>query len=210
MNDKIYSLTYQIIEQLFKNGVCMSYNPIEPMSAWQYGKQLQEDYRKAHNVKRCRLVSKTAKLWQRNYHPVFHYFSDGSLIYSRWLQEKGASEVLEKIKTMLRIRGYKLKKIYAPQEQTDVFKYDKMLRYITEQAWLRYPYSEDLTATAFPDKDKFVAECFSADNVLLTASKDENIAPECRRCLALFTDGHFFVSDVYQKAIANFAKIIHY
>ncbi len=102
---KTFPLNYEIIEQLFKNGKCLSYNPLEPMAAWQYAKELEREYKKQHNVKRCRIVSKTAKLWQRSYHPRFHYFSDGTLIFSRYLQDKGAPEELARIKTMLKIRG---------------------------------------------------------------------------------------------------------
>ena len=210
MTDTTFPLTYDVIETLFKNGVCLSYNPTEPMSAWQYGKQLQTDFMKQNGVKRCRLVSKTAKLWQRNYNPVFHYFSDGSLIYSRWLKENGAPEVLERIKTMLKIRGYKVNKIYAPQTQIDFFNYDKMLRYITEQSLIRYLYTEDLSVVPFPNKEEFIKECFYEGNVLLTASKDENIPPECRNYLALFADGRYFISENYQRAIANFAKITQF
>ena len=207
MTDKTYPLTYEIIETLFKNGVCMSYNPTEPMSAWQYGKQLEADFKKQNGVKRCRLISKTAKLWQRNYHPVFHYFSDGSLIYSRYLQDKGAPEMLQRIKKLLQIRGCKVTKIYAPQGEVDFFNFDKMLRYISEQAWQHYPYTEDLSVASFPSKEDFVKECFTGGNILLTACKDEAIAPECRRYLALFADGRFFIAENYQKAIANFSKI---
>lgn len=205
---KTFPLNYEIIEQLFKNGVCLSYNPTEPMPAWHYAKELEREYKKQHNVKRCRIVSKTAKLRQRSYHPRFHYFSDGSLIFSRYLGEKNAPAELERVKAVLQIRGYKINKIYAPQQQTDVFGYDKMLRYISEQACMRYPYTEDLEAAPFPDKEEFIKECFYEDNVLLTACKAENINVECRDYLALFADGRFFVSDIYQKVkTSNFGKI---
>ena len=208
MTDKTFPLTYDVIETLFKNGVCLSYNPTEPMTAWRYAKELETEYKKQHKVKRCRIVSKTAKLWQRSYHPRFHYFSDGSLIFSRYLGEKTAPAELERIKTMLKIRGYKISKIYAPQEQIDVFSYDKMLRYVSEQACMRYSYTEDLEVVAFPNKEEFIKECFYEGNVLLTASKDENVKAECRDYLALFADGRFFVSDIYQSVkTSNFGRI---
>ena len=161
---KTIPLTYEIIETLFKNGVCMSYDPTAAMPAWQYSRQLQTNFMKQNGVKRCRLVSKTAKLWQRSYHPVFHYFSDGTLIYSRYLENRGAPEMLERIKKMLKIRGYKVSKIYAPQDQMSFFSYNKMLRYITEKSWQCYPYSDDLSVEEFPSKEEFVRECFTGGN----------------------------------------------
>ncbi len=207
---KTSSLTYEIIEQLFQNSVCLSYNPLEPRSAWQFAKEVEREFKKTHNVKRCRIVSATAKLWQRGYHPIFHYFSDGSLIYSRYLQDKGAPEMLQKIKKLLKIRGYKVSKIYAPQNTIDFFDYDKMLRHISEQACQHYPYTDDLRAAPFPSKEEFVKECFAGGNILLTACKTETIKPECRNYLALFADGRYFISEIYEKAIANFSKILKF
>jgi len=208
---KTFPLNYEIIEQLFQNSVCLSYNPLEKMAASKYAKELETEYKNTHNVKRCRILSQTAKLRQRGYHPRFHYFSDGTLIFSRYLQDKGASADLEKIEKMLQIRGYKISKIYAPQEQIDFFEYDKMLRYITEQSLMRYPYTDDLYAAPFPNKEEFVKECFYKQNILLTASKDENIKAECRDYLALFADGRFFVSDIYQTVkTSNLGKITQF
>ncbi len=208
---KTFPLTYDIIERLFQTAVCLTYNPTEPMAAWQYAKQIQTDFMKLNGVKRCLLVSKTAKLWQRSYHPRFHYFSDGSLLFPRYLKENGAPQELENIIRLLKIRGNNITKIYAPQEQIDFFAFDKMLRYVSEQAWQHYPYLSDLTVEPFPSKEEFVAECFTGNNILLTASKDENIEPSCRNYLALFADGRFFVSDFYKKTqTSNFAKIAQF
>lgn len=207
MTEKTFSLNYETIAQLFENGVCLTYNPTEPTPAWQYAKQLETDFKKQNGVNRCRIISKTAKLWQRSYHPTFHYFSDGSLIYSRYLQDKGAMKMLQRIKKLLKIRGYKVSKIYAPLNEIDFFDYDKMLRHISEQACQHYPYTDDLSAAPFPSKEEFVQECFAGGNILLTACKDENITPESRDYLALFADGRFFVAETYEKAVANFSKI---
>lgn len=206
---KTFPLSYDIIEQLFQNSMCLSYNPLEPMAAFMYAKESEAEYQKTYKVKRCRIISQTAKLWQRGYHPRFHYFNDGTLIFSRYLQDKGAPEELERIKTMLQIRGHKVGKIYAPQEQIDFFNYDKMLRYITEQSLIRHSYTEDLSVVPFPEKEEFIKECFYKGNILLTACKTEKINPECRNYLALFADGRFFISDIYQKVkTANFEKIL--
>ena len=55
------SLTYEIIERLFQTAVCLTYNPLEPRSAWQYGKELQRDFEKEHHLKNTLICSKTAK-----------------------------------------------------------------------------------------------------------------------------------------------------
>ena len=212
MTEKTFSLNYEIIEQLFQNSVCLSYNPTEPMRAWQYAKELETDFKKQNNVKRCRVVSKTAKIWQRSYHPRFHYFSDGSLLFPRYLAEKGALEELDNVKHLLKIRGYKINKIYAPQTQIEFFTFDKMLRFVSEQAWVHYPFIDDLSVEPFPNKEDFVQECFVNGNILLTASKHENVFPACRQYLAVFADGRFFVAENYGRRVetANFSKILQF
>ena len=40
---------------------------------------------------------------------------------------------------------------------------------------------------------------FAAGNICLTAAKSENINPECRKYLALMTDGRFLVSEEYDR-----------
>ena len=212
MTDKTFSLNYEIIEQLFQSSVCLSYNPTEPMRAWQYAKELENDFKKQNKAKRCRIVSKTAKLWQRSYHPRFHYFGDGSLLFPHYLQEKGALEELDNIKRLLQIRGYKISKIYAPQTQMEFFSFDKMLRYISEQAWGHYPFTDDLSAEPFPNKEEFVQECFANGNILLTASKNETVSPACRKYLAVFADGRFFVAENYGKKVetVNFVNVTRF
>lgn len=48
-----------------------------------------------------------------------------------------------------------------------------------------------------PNKRAFVENCFKNSGILLTASRDENIASEYREVLALFEDGSYFVSEDY-------------
>ena len=75
------SLNYEIIEQLFQNSVCLTYNPLESTVAWQYAKELQRDFEKTHNLKCSRICSKFSKIPQRRYNAHFHYFSDGTLVH---------------------------------------------------------------------------------------------------------------------------------
>ena len=215
MTDTKISLNYDTIEQLFKNGVCLTYDPLEPTNAWLYAKQLVEEYRKEHNVERVRICSATAKIRQGRYNTDFHYFSDGTLIhccevYSKNEKQKIKSEEeLQRIYTLLKIRGFTVKRVYGPQEAIDFFHYSDMLRYISERAMQIYSYIDDLYVEALPDKQSFVEECFAGDNILLTASKDVDFPPECREFAALFADGSFFVSEDYtnRRGVKNTGKL---
>ncbi|MBR1825674.1 MAG: hypothetical protein IJ770_03710 [Alphaproteobacteria bacterium] len=210
MTDKTYPLTYEIIEQLFQNSVCLSYNPIEPMSAFQYTMKLKKDYEKQYDIKKLRLCSKNAKLWISNFTPKFHYFSDGTLIYDFLTQNQ--SPLLKSIMRLLKLHGLAVNKIYAPKDKLETFTYNRFMRYISEQALLKYPYTADLYVEPFPNKENFVRECFYADNVLLTASKAENVDPDCRRFMALFADGKYFVSEDYATHLGtkNYGKIMKF
>lgn len=196
MTDTQSSLNYKIIEQLFQNSVCLTYNPLEPMAAWQYAKELQRDFEKEHNLKYSRICSKTAKMRQGTYHARFHYFADGTLIHGLepWKRD---DEKLKQILTILKIRGWPVKKIYAPTEPMDIFRYSDFLRYITEQALIKYGYKEDLYIEPLPRKEDFVKQCFANGNVLLTASKNESLPSQCRDFMAFFADGSCYITKDY-------------
>lgn len=180
-----FSLNYEIIAKLFENSVCLTYNPLEPRSAWQYAKELQQNFEKEHNLKYSRVCSQTAKMWQSRYNPKFHYFSDGTLIHNfePWQRDV---EKLERILTLLKIRGWPVKKIYAPNEPGDIFRYSEFLRYISEQAFIKYSYTEDLYVESLPEKEDFVKQCFANGNILLTASKNETLPSQYRDFVAFF------------------------
>lgn len=196
MTDTQSSLNYKIIEQLFQNSVCLTYNPLEPMAAWQYAKELQRDFEKEHNLKYSRICSKTAKMRQGTYHARFHYFADGTLIHGLEPWKRDA-EKLKQILTILKIRGWPVKKIYAPTEPMDIFRYSDFLRYITEQALMKYGYKEDLYIEPLPRKEDFVKQCFANGNVLLTASKNESLPSQCRDFMAFFADGSCYITKDY-------------
>lgn len=202
------SLTYEIIERLFQTAVCITYNPLEPRSAWQYGKELQRDFEKEHHLKNTLICSKTAKLPQKTYHPDFHYFSDGTLIhcYEPWPED---AKKLEQILTALKIRGLPVKKIYAPEKSIEYFTYSDFLRYISEQSLVKYSYKEDLYIEPLPSKEDFVRTCFANGNILLTAAKDRPFPTFCRDCMALFADGRYYISKDYSDmlGVKNHSKI---
>lgn len=216
MTDTQSSLNYKIIEQLFQNSVCLTYNPLEPMAAWQYAKELQRDFEKEHNLKYSRICSKTAKLRQGKYNARFHYFADGTLVHCAEPQSFSKNETyrqdaedLERIMTALQIRHYPVNKIYGPQNQMDIFYYSDFLRYISTQALLKYSYKEDLYVEPLPNKEDFVHDCFANGNILLTASKDELLPPHCREFMALFADGRYYVSEDYRSplGVKNSGKV---
>ena len=209
-------LSYEIIERLFQNSACLTYNPLEPMPAWQYAKELQQDFEKKYNIKRSRVCSKTAKLRQGNYNARFHYFADGTLVHCSEPQSfsknetyRQGSEDFERIMTALKIRRCPVNKIYGPQNQMDVFHYSDFLRYISTQALLKYSYKEDLYIEPLPNKEDFVRDCFANGNILLTASKDELLPPHCREFMALFADGRYYVSEEYRShlGVKHYGKV---
>ena len=209
------SLTYEIIERLFQTAVCLTYNPLEPRSAWQYGNELLKDFIKQNPQKRGCLCSKTAKIQQDRYNPRFHYFSDGTLIHCSYPQGEKHAEIqqnlaieLKRIYKLLEIRNLPVKKVYAPQNAMDFIYYSEFLRHITEQAFIHYSYKTDLYVEALPDKADFVRDCFAGGNILVTASKDEDL-PFCRDFMALFADGRYYISERYASRLgsANHGKI---
>ena len=210
MTDTKNSLNYDIIEHLFQNSVCLTYNPLESMSAWQYAKQLQQDFKKQNNVDFSLVCSKTSKMWQNRYNADFHFFSDGTLIHCCDDTLKG-SEKLNQIKKIIEIKGWKIRKIYSPQKQIDFIYYSDFLRYISTQALLRYSYIEDLYIEKLPSKEDFVKECFANGNILLSASKDEKIPSHCRDFIAIFADGRYYIKKNGQDpvGIKNRNKIAH-
>lgn len=202
------SLNYDIINDLLQNSVCLTYNPLEPRSAWQFAKELQQEYEKKYNLKHSSVRSKTAQLFQHNYNPNFHYFSDGTLIHCYEPWERDAKKVKRMMK-VLKIRGWQVKRIYAPREPMDIFKYSDFLRYISEQETLKNSYITDLYVEPLPSKEDFVKECFANENVLLTASKDEMLPSYCREFMALFADGRYYVIKDYNNpnSVQNYNKI---
>ena len=190
------SLTQETLEKLFQDGTCLTFNPIGPT----YGRSIMErqrEYKLKHNVKDVWIIQKLNTLPLEHYNVPFHFFSNGVLIH-RFNPTKDYSYMLEKIKKALSLHGYKIKKIYGPQVQFDIFGYSEFLQKISKYADIQYPPEQNLEIMPLPDKDSFLKKCFDKNNILLTASKFEQIAPTYRKFLALFEDGSFFVSKDYK------------
>ena len=194
MTDTKFPLNDITVDELFNNGVCLTYQPFEDMPAFMHEKDLEREYTKTHNGAKCYIVSKTAILAPKSL-PRFHFFSNGVLIHNGIEQP----EQLKRIKRVLELRGYEIKKEYAPNKnnQAEFFYIGNVINIISREAKLRYNYLTDFEVKPLPDRQAFVENCFKNCGVLLTASKDENIEPEYRKMLALFEDGSYFISDDY-------------
>lgn len=194
MTDTKFPLDDITVDELFNNGVCLTYQPFEDMPAFTHAKELEREYTKAHNGAKCYAVSKTATLAPNNL-PHFHFFSNGVLIHNGIEQP----EQLKRIKKALELRGYEIKKEYAPNKnnQAEFFYIGNVINIISREAKIRYNYLEDFEVKSLPDKKTFVENCFKNSGILLTASKDENIDSDYRKMLALFEDGSYFISEDY-------------
>ena len=189
-------LTQETLEKLFRDGVCLTFNPF----GFDYFKSVIEkehEYKIKNNFKQTWIVPKLAILPQEHYNVPFHFFSNGVLIHT-FNPIKDYTSNLERIKKALSLHGYKITQIYGPQIQFDIFGFSEFLQKITKYAYTQYPADENLEIVPLPDKDTFIKSCFKDNNVLLTASKFEPIDPSYRDLLALFEDGRFFVSLDYK------------
>lgn len=200
MTEILFNLNENTIFSFFERGKCLTFDPLEPMDAFEFSKKLKSDFQKKAHTNRVSILSKTAFLWpDSGYTPPFHFFSDGTLLH-RFYYEEERKVGVKRIKDVLSALGYKITRTYGPRNVLDP-EYDAFLRKISEIARQKYPFTDDLYATALPDTDTFVKQCFENKNELLTASKNENTPPKYRDILALFSDGRFFVSEEYKDII---------
>lgn len=193
MTDTTFTENDLSFETLFKNGVCMTYNPFEPRGAMHYTIELKNEYCRQNNIKHVLIKSK-AELSSGRLSPKFHYFSNGILIHNFTPKEEAA---LRRVLKMLAIRNLPIYKIYALNRIFDYWKGANYMHNLSERANLLYPYTDDIKICALPKLEEFVSACFANDNILLTASREENINPNVRNCLALFADGRYYVSEKY-------------
>ncbi len=193
MTDTIFTENDLSFDVLFKNGICMTYSPCESMDAFRYVRDKKKEYCEQNNVKRALIKSK-AELSTGRLSPRFHYFSNGVLIHNFTQKEDAA---LQKVLTMFTIRNLPIRKIYALLQIYDYWKASNYMRNLSERANLLYPYREDIKIAPFPKLEEFITDCFANNNVLLTASKNENVNPDVRECLALFADGRYYIADEF-------------
>lgn len=178
---------------LFKNGVCLTYDPFGAYGALHYAIELRNEYFRQNGVKRALIKSK-AELSSGKLCPEFHYFSNGILIHNF---DENEQIMLQRVLTMLKIRNLPIRKIYAVRQIYDYWKTFDYMRHLSERANLLYPYKDDIKIVPFPKREEFLSECFVNGNILLTASKDENVNPNIRGILALFADGRYYVAEEY-------------
>ena len=196
MNTQSLDLTHETLEKLFQDGVCLTFNPAGP-TYWDNILQKEREYKKKHKVRYVWVVPKVTTLGLEHYNVPFHFFSSGVLIHA-FNPAKDYSVKLKKIEKALSLHGYKITNIYGPQAQFDVFEYSQFLQKISKYGYEQYPYEKNFEIISLPDKQSFVKSCFANNNILLTASKYEQIDPTCRQYLALFENGMFFVSTNYK------------
>ena len=61
MTDTKFSLDYITVNELFKNGDCLTYQAFEPGSAGIYAMNMLSEYEKEHKGALCYVALKTAK-----------------------------------------------------------------------------------------------------------------------------------------------------
>lgn len=199
MTDTIFTENDLSFDVLFKNGICMTYSPCDAMDAFRYAQEKKKEYCEQNNVKRALIKSK-AELSSGRLSPKFHYFSNGVLIHNFTQKEDAA---LQRVLTMFTIRNLPIRKIYALSQIYDYWKGSSYMRNLSERANLLYPYREDIKIAPFPKLEEFITDCFANNNILLTASKNENVNPDIRDCLALFADGRYYIADGFGGTISR-------
>lgn len=191
-----------IADVLFEDAVCLTANvslDVDFNTKW----NLQQQYKKEHPDALIYLVDKHTPL-ALNYRHYFHYFSNGILVH-RFL--KGRTKYLKNIKNMLAYHGYKIKKIYGPKNSLEERAYRDVFLSIETKIKNTYVAKAQLAIKEMPSMDEFVKQCFSKNNVLLTATNEEHFPAECREFLAVFSSGDIYVSDEY-KGPASFRGVI--
>jgi len=194
-NTQSLSLNEATLEKLFQEGVCLTFSYKDPLN-FHYIEEAQRQYRKEHKTQNSWVVFDVAKLCLQRPFAPFHFFSNGVLIHRFSLKEPVAL-ILEQISKTLSMHGYRIKEIYGPQKDMEVFDYGTFLDKISKHAAEIYPAKKSIHIVSLPEKKEFVENCFSKNQVLLTAAQQEKITPEYRKCLALFDDGALYVSNAY-------------
>ena len=195
MNTQSLQLTQATLEKLFQEGDCLTFSYKDPLN-WDYIQEAQLQYRKEHNMQYGWIVYDVAKLCLQRPFTPFHFFSNGFLIHRFSLKEP-VSHILEQISKTLAMHGYEIKQVFGPQNDMEVFDYGTFLDKISKYAAELYPAKKSVHIVSLPEKKEFIENCFSKGQVLLTASHDEKVNPEYRKCLALFNDGALYVSSAY-------------
>lgn len=181
-----------IADVLFENATCLTANVLN-RADFDYMWNLEQQYRKQHPKQRFYFVDEHTPL-ALHFRFYFHYFSNGVLVHRVLGRE--AESYIKHIKEMLSYHGYEIKKILGPKNSLEERAYRDVFISIYNKIAKTYVKKAKLAIKEIPDVDEFVEQCFSKNNVLLTATGDFNT--DCREFLALFSSGHFYVSDEYK------------
>lgn len=176
------------LKNLFIRGDCLTFDYTSTPKNFCYCEEKRKLYKKDILIK-----SKAAVLALEN--PPFHYFNNGVLLCSMFAN----NEALIQFKKLLRKKGYMLReeRFYS----SDNNKYDFVdMRAISDYACQAYPCDTDIRIVDLPSPEEFARSLFADNNICYTASKNENIDPQYRQFLALFSDGQFIVSDEYTQS----------
>lgn len=177
MTDKILSPCNLEILQLFEQGDCLTFNVFDDFHNFSLARDLMAG-------RKGRVISQTARFaLQRD--KALAFFSDGTLLVQRYT----TPEMVESFVAMVQRAGYPVKIKGCDFDW-------KFMCELNDYARSRAG-RDDLVFEPFPSKEKFVESLFADGNICLTAAVGENINPECRKYLALFSDGRFIVSENY-------------
>ncbi len=203
MTDTIFSLDLPTALNLANKSKCLTFYPCLSNQAFIYASTLRTDYQKKHGVTHCQLVSKSAPLWQYG-QAKFHFFEDGSLIYPQDVSKEPARFALENIKEALRLNGYEVKKIYAPQNDFDTMMFDTYMRQIDQTVQIGYIYENDFEIIPLSDKKSFVSKCFSNGCKLIISENKNDLCSSQKMDIAILSDGRLIIREEYEQRLAAF------
>ncbi|MBQ8481737.1 MAG: hypothetical protein IJ532_04320 [Alphaproteobacteria bacterium] len=182
-----------LLEKLFSEGNCLTYDWY--FSARRKAEQMCKQF-KAENPHGICFVQNSKVTVPLFKHTDFQYFSNGALVI--YMPPHRAEEVIKKARKFLASHGCEIKYVYAPQDKEEWRDYFKLLIDIHDKTKKLSINDEDLMLCAFNTPEEFADYCFKDNNVLLTASKEENFNPKYRRMLALFGNGLYIIDEQYK------------
>ena len=116
MTDTLFFPNTATIEELFKNGTCLTYYPADNPEYLNARSKLRSSYFKENRNTNFQILSQRAKLAMPPF-SKFHYFSNGALVHSFAPED---TKAIERIKTMLSIRNLPLNEIHGPEDENMV------------------------------------------------------------------------------------------
>ncbi len=182
-------------ETLFADGVCLTYYPFAPLDNFKYAKKLEEEYRKQNGTSLTEIKTHATLSMLSSYHNKIHYFSNGTLIYNFYRTENKDNICLKRLMKMFEIRKLPVNKVYDLSKFFDYISASVYMEDLEQYALKVYSIKDQVKITTLPSIDDFVKDCFANGNILLTASKDEDVDSDIRNYIALFADGCYYMSE---------------